>query len=182
MTIPFSQAKYFSPGRGAYKPHIIVIHTMETPENTGRAKQVWQWFAGKTAPQASAHYMTDSHDVFQSVKETDTAWAVDDFPLNQQSISIELAGSASQTPAQWADSYSRAELKIVAQLCADIAKRWNIPIIKLSPADILAGKSGFCGHVDITVAKQIKGGHTDPGSNFPWADFIASITHTAPSK
>lgn len=182
MTIPFEQATHYSVGRGIYKPRLIVIHTMQTPETISRAKQVWNWFMGKTAPQASAHYMIDDKSVFQSVKETDTAWAVDDWKLNQESISIELAGSASQTPAQWADRYSQAELKNAAQLCADIAKRWDIPIVKLSPADILAGKKGFCGHVDITVAKQIRGGHTDPGRAFPWTQFLGMISHTAPTK
>lgn len=182
MSYKFSQAKYFTVGRDKYKPRLIVIHTMETPESMGRAKQVWSWFAGKTSPKSSAHYMTDNQSVYQSVKETDTAWAVNDWGLNRESISIELSGEASQSKADWADAYSTAELNLVAQLSADIANRWKIPIVKLTPADILAGKSGFCGHVDITVAKQVKGGHGDPGKNFPWESFLATVSHSAPSK
>ena len=178
MTYPFYQAVNYTKGRGGHIPHLVVVHTMETPESEGRAKQVAGWFAGKTAPQASAHYMVDDKQIIQSVSEFDTSWAVDDYTLNQQSISIEHSGSASQTAAQWTDVYSTAELKLSAQLSAEIAKRYRIPIVKLTPQDILAGKSGFCGHHDITVAKAIAGGHTDPGVNFPWNNYIALIkTH-----
>jgi len=175
MTIPFEQAEHFTIGRNGNKIRLIIIHTMETPETPKRARQVWNWFAGKSAPQASAHYMVDATDILQSVEDLDTAWAVGDFPLNCQSISIELSGSASQTPAQWADVYSKAELANAAKLCADLCKKYKIPAVKLSPADILAGKSGFAGHVDITVAKAVKGGHTDPGKSFPWVVFLAQV-------
>jgi N-acetyl-anhydromuramyl-L-alanine amidase AmpD len=165
----------FTPGRGGQKIRLIVIHTMECGETVGKAKQVWNWFAGKTSPKASAHYMTDSQEVFQLISDDDTAWAVDDFTLNQQSISIELAGSASQTPAQWADAYSASELEVVAKLSAELAKKYGIPAVKLSLNDILSGKAGFCGHADITAAKKIKGGHTDPGVNFPWSAFLPKV-------
>ena len=165
----------FTPGRGGHKIRLIVIHTMECGETTGKAKQVLNWFKGKTSPKASAHYMTDNKEVFQLISDDDTAWAVDDYELNQQSISIELAGSASQTPAQWSDSYSVSELAVVAKLASTLAKKYGIPAIKLSPADIIAGKSGFCGHADITVAKKVKGGHTDPGRGFVWDKFITLV-------
>ena len=175
MTYKFIQAKHYSPGRGGKKPNLIVIHTMETPENEGRAAQVANWFAGATAPESSAHYMVDDKQVIQSVKDEDTAWAVGDFPLNQASISIEHAGTASQTVAQWADDYSKAELALSSALAAELAHKWGIPAVKLTPADILAGKSGFCGHADITAAKKVAGGHTDPGAHFPWDFYLSTI-------
>ena len=73
MTIPFEQAKNFTKGRNGHKVSLIVIHTMETPESEGRAKQVAAWFAGGTAPQASAHYMVDDKQVVQSVDDDDIA-------------------------------------------------------------------------------------------------------------
>jgi len=175
VTYPFIQAKHFTVGRNGIKPRLIVIHTMETPENFGRAHQVAVWFSGANAPQASAHYMVDNEDIYQTVLEANTAWAVDDWDLNQSSISVEHAGNAAQTPAQWTDAYSKAELALSARLTADIAHRNGIPAVKLSPADILAGKAGFCGHNDITIAKEIAGGHTDPGPNFPWTSYLAQV-------
>ena len=32
-----------------------------------------------------------------------------------------------------------------------------------------------CGHNDITAAKKIANGHTDPGPNYPWATYIAQV-------
>jgi N-acetyl-anhydromuramyl-L-alanine amidase AmpD len=175
MTYPFAKAANFTKGRNGNKPHLIVVHTMETPESNGRAKQVAAWFAGKTAPKASAHYMVDNTSVVQSVLDEDTAWAVDDYELNQKSISIEHAGTASQSAGQWTDKYSSDELAASAKLSAGLAKKYNIPLVKLTPADILAGKAGFCGHVDITKAKKIAGGHTDPGPNFPWDKYLGLV-------
>jgi N-acetyl-anhydromuramyl-L-alanine amidase AmpD len=175
MTYPIIRSKYYTPGRNGVKPRLIVVHTMETPENRGRAFQVATWFASPSSPQASAHYCVDDAEVYNTVLEADTAWAVDDFPLNQASISIEHAGSASQTPAQWDDHYSNAELTVSAKLAAGIAKRYGIPLVKLTAADVLAGKSGFIGHVDVTTAKKVPGGHTDPGPNFPWTKYLALV-------
>jgi N-acetyl-anhydromuramyl-L-alanine amidase AmpD len=119
--------------------------------------------------------MVDDAEIFQSVREEDTAWAVDDFALNQASISIEHAGAASQTSQEWQDNYSKHELATSARLAADIAKRYGIPGVKLTPADILAGKAGFCGHADITIAKKIAGGHSDPGVHFPWDLYLKQV-------
>ena len=175
INYPFLQAKYYTPGRSGKKVSWIFIHTMETPETPSRAKQVWQWFAGKTAPQASAHFMVDATSVEQSVRLTDTAWAVDDYDTNQRSVSIETAGEASQTPAQWADAYSKAELALEAKLTAQLCKNFNIPVRKATHADIQKGIPGIAGHWDVTIAKGIRGGHTDPGKNFPWATFIPLV-------
>ena len=177
MTYPFTQAKHFTAGRGGKTPRMIVIHTMETPETAGRAHQVADWFAGATAPQASAHYCVDNTSIYQSVKDTDTAWAVDDFGLNQESISIELAGAASQTVAQWSDAYSKAEMAHLVELSKALCKTYSIPAVHLTTAQILDGKSkGFVYHSDITAAKKIAGGHTDPGVNFPLAGFLKAIS------
>ena len=174
MGLPFIRSKKFTQGRAGHKVRLIVIHTMETPESFGRAKQVANWFAGATAPDASAHYCIDNKDVINTVKEEDTAWAVGQYDINQASISIELAGSASQTSSQWKDAYSMAELQLAAKLCAQLCKKYNIPVVKL-PALSLKTGTGLVGHMDVTTAYAIQGGHTDPGKNFPWVDFINMV-------
>jgi N-acetyl-anhydromuramyl-L-alanine amidase AmpD len=177
MTYPFIQAKNFTAGRNGKTPRMIVLHTMETPETAGRAHQVATWFAGATAPQASAHYCVDNADIVQCVKNEDTAWAVDDYDLNQQSISIELAGAASQTSAQWHDTYSTAEFAKLVELSKALASQYGIPAVHLTAAQILDGKTkGYAYHADITAAKKIAGGHTDPGANFPIAEFLKAVS------
>jgi N-acetyl-anhydromuramyl-L-alanine amidase AmpD len=170
----FFQAKNYTKGRGNKKVKLIVIHTMESGEQPGKAKQVAMWFAGKTAPDASAHYCVDNKSVVASVKETDTAWACGQSDINKCSISIELAGQASQTKSQWKDKYSSDMLKVAAKLVAQLCDKYDIPVKKLSPNQVRTG-SGIIGHVDVTKSYGIKGGHTDPGVNFPWPDFIAMV-------
>ena len=176
MSYPFIQAKNYTVGRAGKSVRMIVLHTMETPETDGRASNVAKWFAGETAPQASAHYCVDNHEVVQSVKDTDTAWAVAVEEYNEESISLELAGQASQTPAQWADTYSRGELAGAEKLSAELSKKYGIPAVHLTDKQILDGVTkGFCYHADISRAKAIAGGHTDPGVNFPLSNFLAGV-------
>jgi hypothetical protein len=67
-------------------------------------------------------------------------------------------------------------LKRAAKQCARDAKKWGIPLRKLSAERVADGEKGFCGHVDVSRAFPAdKGTHTDPGVNFPWAQFIALV-------
>jgi len=174
MKIPFIKAKNFTKGRGGKKVKLIVIHTMESGEQPNKAKQVAQWFAGKTAPDASAHYCIDDKYIVSAVDEKDTAWACAQGDTNRTSISIELAGKASQTKTQWNDKYSAAMLALTANLVAELCIKYDIPVKKLTPNQVRTG-SGIIGHVDVTLGYRIHGGHTDPGKNFPWKDFIAMV-------
>jgi len=175
INYPFLQAKYYTTGREGNKVSWIFIHTMETPQTKNRALQVWRWFSGKTAPQASAHFMVDSTNIVQSIKLTDTAWAVDNYNVNQKSDSVELSGQAAQTPAQWADAYAKGELNLATKLLAQLCKFHGIPVRKATPQDINNNIPGIAGHWDVTIAKKIFGGHIDPGKNFPWTTFIPLV-------
>lgn len=173
---PFIQAKNYNRGKRPHPPfpiQLIVIHTMEAPEKPKTAFNVASWFAGPSAPQASAHYCVDDVDVIQCVLECDVAWHAPG--ANNNGIGIEHAGYASQTPEQWDDDYSKAVLANSAKLSAQLCKRFGIPIVRLSVADLQAKKLGFCGHIDITNAFNSGHGHVDPGPNFPWDSYIAQV-------
>ena len=71
--IPFVQARNFTKGR-SNKIDVLVIHTMETPENHDTAESVSNWFAGSSAPRASAHYCIDDNSIVQCVHDADVAW------------------------------------------------------------------------------------------------------------
>lgn len=172
-----STAKFFTLGKGKRKPiRLIVLHSAENQELPGQAAHLVQWFAGKTAPQASAHYMVDNLKILQSVDDADISWHCNVWERNVESIGIELTGSASQTAAQWADDYSKHVLANANVLCKSLMKKYSIPNIHLTPAQILDGKTkGFATHADITTAHAIAGGHTDPGKNFPLASFLKGL-------
>lgn len=54
------------------------------------------------------------------------------------------------------------------------AKKYGIPVVKLSAADLKAGKKGFCGHLE---TGQAWGGtdHVDPGQGFPWDYYLKLV-------
>lgn len=174
-------AKNFTSGRQNHQVQVIVLHSAENQELPGQAAHLAQWFAGTTAPEASANVMVDNAHIVTSVEDTDTAWAVDDFPLNLVSWNVELTGHASNTAAQWADAYETATIKeAVLAVKSEIAKH-NIPAVHLTDAQImfihLGNKDikGICTHADISRALKISGGHSDPGLNFPLVNFIHSL-------
>lgn len=180
--IPFIQAKNATllyPNRQA--PTLIVLHTMENAEKPYQAENVALWFAGRTAfpaPRASAHYNVDEDSIVQSVRDTDQAWHAG--PVNSFSIGIEHAGYAKQTVVDWFDAPSQAILWRSARLASRLCRRYNIPIQRASEESI-ANKTakGFCGHVDVTKAFKHKGGHWDPGPNFPY-DHYLELVRNAP--
>ena len=172
---PFIQAKSYRP---ANRPHsapiqLIVIHTMEAPEKPKEARNVAQWFAGPSAPQASAHYCVDDAETIACVLECDVAWGAPG--ANARGVHLEHAGYAGQASIDWHDLYSRAVLDRSARLAARVARRWAIPAQRLSVGDLAAGASGIIGHVDASNAFENGRGHVDPGPSFPWDDYIAMV-------
>lgn len=161
----------------------IVLHSTEGPCHSGRA------MAGALAHQrgerkASAHYFVDPSAIVQCVLETDVAWHCPG--TNRRGIGIEhcASGLGDIVPVtDWASSEAQAMLRLSANLVAAIAKRWDIPLVRLAPSEILAHHRGIFGHVDATTAFGTPGGHRDPGPAFPWDQYLdllaaASITTT----
>ena len=171
--IGFLQARNYTPVPAA-KPRtvsIITIHDMEYPETPSGAEWCAEFFAGPNAPRASAHYCIDGDSVLQCVRDRDVAWHAPG--ANHNGIGIEHAGYAKQSRADWLDDYSRAELAISARLVAKLSALYGIPLVRLSPAELRAGKYGLAGHADITAAFPGPGRtHWDPGLSFPWDVFL----------
>ena len=80
---------------------------------------------------------------------------------NTNSVGIELAGFAGQRAAGWNDAYSREVVEQAARLTAEVCARRGIPIRRLRPADLVAGRSGITGHADVSTAFR-KSDHWDP--------------------
>ena len=106
--------------------------------------------------QASAHYFIDLLGaVVQSVRDANTAYAVNQWVENEISISIEFAGPEG-TPLTSAQIVSARNL-----IKTDPALK-VLPLHRLTLAEILGEKvAGFGCHKDVTLAYKIAGGHTD---------------------
>lgn len=160
---------------GSYdrKSKWVVLHTMETGENSSIAENIGAgWFTNPNA-QASAHYCVDDNSIVQCVNEGDYAWASGPTG-NSNGIQIEMAGRAAQSRADWLDDYSRAMLERVAALTADICKRHGIPARVLNDYELANGEAGITTHAAVS---RVFGetDHTDPGPYFPWDFFMERV-------
>ncbi|MEU4234806.1 peptidoglycan-binding domain-containing protein [Nonomuraea sp. NPDC026600] len=165
------QARYYTQGR-IRKVRLLVIHSMEAPEKPTTAENVARWFA-TSSPRTSAHVCVDNNSTVRCVDDDDTAWCAPN--ANADGLHVELTGYARQSRSDWLDTFSRATLANAAKVVAAWAKKYNIPVVKLTAAQVAAGKKGICAHVDVTRAFPGTGSHTDPGQSFPWDVFIPMV-------
>jgi hypothetical protein len=154
---------------------LIVIHDTEGSSHALSAEDGAAYDARRTDG-TSAHYFVDSNSVVQCVRTDDVAHTAR-AQGNARGIQYELCARASWSKAKWLDAaYGRPMLMRAARQCARDARKWGIPVRKLTPTQVAAGTKGFCGHADITKAFPAdKGSHTDPGANFPWDEFLAMV-------
>lgn len=105
----------FTSGRENTTIDHIVIHWMDgTLASTDAVFQ-------DTTRQTSAHYGIEDGTIHQYVQESDTAWHAGNWAMNLRSIGIEHS-------AQPGRDASAATLENSAQLIAQIAKEYNIPL------------------------------------------------------
>lgn len=173
--IKYTPARHFTAAkRQPSDITLVVIHTAECIESASAAENLAAWAAGPNANKSSWHYAVDNNSVTQSCLEHDIAWHAG--PANNYSIGVEHAGYAKQNTPEWSDAYSVAVLERSAELVADICRRNNIPVRRLTAADLNQGnRQGICGHVDVTNGLSGGKGHTDPGPSFPWDAYIARV-------
>jgi N-acetyl-anhydromuramyl-L-alanine amidase AmpD len=167
----FVQARNYTRGR-SNAIDILVIHTMESPEKPDTAESVANWFAGASAPEASAHYCIDSNSIVQCVRDEDVAWHAPG--ANHNGLGFEHAGRAAQTAKDWSGAYSQAMLELSAALVAQKCEEHHIPVAWLQSADLRAGKRGITGHVQVSDAFK-RSDHRDPGTSFPVEAYLALV-------
>jgi hypothetical protein len=151
---------------------LIVIHTTEGSAHSQSAEDGAAYDQRRTDG-TSTHYFHDSDSTVQCVRTADIAHTART-QGNKRGIQHELCGKGGSI--DWSGGYAQAMLKRAAKQCARDAEKWGIPIRKLSAGQVADGVKGFCGHVDITNAfPQDNGDHTDPGSRFPWSQFLGFV-------
>lgn len=171
MKIPFIPAKYRAVAEDR-KIDLVVLHSMESSEKPGTARQVALWFKHDVPRPASAHYCVDADEVVQCVVEDFVAYGAPG--ANSNGIHIEFAGRAVQTGQEWLDHYSRAMLIRGVELVADICWRRKIPGVFVDAAGLIRGDRGITTHAEVTKAFK-KSTHWDPGPNFPMSWFVGRV-------
>lgn len=163
--------------RGTSEIRQIVLHSAECSETRTAAVSLAEWLRGKFGPRASWHYAIDSERVVCSVLPRHVAWHAGQ--VNPWTIGIELAGRASQSAEDWADDYSRAQQDLTVRLLASLGLAYGIPLRLLTDDEVRRQVRGVTTHRQVTAAFGVKGGHTDPGPNYPLAEVVAQASWRA---
>ena len=61
-----------------------------------------------------------------------------------------------------------------ARITAEWCRKYSIPPVHLTVAQLKAGRKGFVGHVDVSNAYH-QSDHDDPGPNFPWDYYLGLV-------
>jgi hypothetical protein len=95
-------------------------------------------------------------------------------PPNPHSLGNELCYIPTRLPVGfWRLPKARRMLERAAKLTAEQCLAYNVPAVRLKPADLKAGRRGICGHVDVSRAFG-QSSHWDPGV-FPWRRFMRRV-------
>lgn len=154
---------------------LIVMHTAECSESKGAASAVAHWFATHRPTAASSHLVIDNTEIWECVRPEHEAFGARGGDANLQGYHIELCGRAAQGVVGWEDPYSKAQLGLAAKACAVIAGWYGVPVQCLTADQVRCGATGFCGHMHVSTAYAVPGGHVDPGPDFPWSAFLESV-------
>ena len=171
---PFVKARFFTPSTAKRAVRLIVIHSMEAPEKGETAENVANFFH-TTDRKASAHLCIDNNSIVQCVLDNDVAFAAPG--ANSDGVHIELAGFAKQTEAEWLDAFGILLLEQAANAAAQYALKFDIPIRRLTNAELAAKSNrGFVSHSQVSEVFK-KSDHADPGKGFPWEFFLERVRH-----
>jgi N-acetyl-anhydromuramyl-L-alanine amidase AmpD len=173
---PFIAAKYHGGGQSSIDR--IVIHGTVSPTVAGGALAVAHYFQNPPS-EVSAHYIVDPATEYQCVFDHTIAWHDG---TNTNSIGVELCDPVDGPADRWQDGPHQEMLARAASLVRDLCDSYGVPIVKLSGADIRAGRHGICGHVDMRDAFPASTTHYDPGPAFPWGQFMSLVAGGTPPQ
>lgn len=148
----------------------IVIHGTVGADAKG-AQGTAKYFQ-TAASGGSAQYITDSDEAIQCARDSVICWHA---PPNPNSLGIEMCCSLSNRgKGHWARADHIAMMHVTAKLTAQKCLQYDVPIRKLTVAQVKAGERGICSHDAVSKAFR-QSDHWDPGEYFPWVAFIAMV-------
>lgn len=159
--------------RGNSSVRLIVLHTAEG----SRTYQSLGNFFASPSSGVSSHVGIDDtpNTVGEYVVRGNKAWTQGN--ANPIAVSAELCAFAAWSVTEWMNH--PVMLTNVAAWLAEEASKFQIPLVRLTPAQAQGSGIGVCEHVDLG---SWGGGHTDCGPNFPIDDVIAVAKGSLPEK
>lgn len=165
-----------SSSRNGAQVRLLALHTTEGILRVNDLKN-WKTWPGSSHATADQYggFLDGAADGF--VDYSRASWTLRSG--NPVSDNIELCGFAKWTRGDWL-----ARPKLLESAALWLARRKNarphIPLVKLTPEQVRAGKAGVIGHNDWTVGMK-DGSHWDPGPGFPWDVVLARANALASS-
>jgi N-acetyl-anhydromuramyl-L-alanine amidase AmpD len=161
-----------SSSRNGAKVRLIAVHTTEGIKKVTDLRA----FFDRADAGGSSHAAADNTGALHGpdkgyVPYDRAAWTLRSG--NPISDNLEYCGWAKTTRAQWLSDEAKG-LEAIAQWVAERCRARGIPPVKLTPAEVKAGKSGVIGHTDWTTGMN-DGTHWDPGPGFPWDVVMARV-------
>lgn len=140
---------------------VIIVHTTENALGTP-AKNIIDYQVRTRS--GSYHRLVDSTGKITLANTDDwQVWATGN-KGNDMALHVSIVWQAKTTRAEWL-----AQPQIldgVARVIAHWSKKYGIPLVKLSRAELGAGKHGVAGHLEAQVWGNTD--HWDPGYHFPY--------------
>jgi peptidoglycan hydrolase-like protein with peptidoglycan-binding domain len=154
--VPIPSPNYSS--RGGAKVRLIVLHTAEGAQSY---QSLGTFFRSPSAGVSSHVGIDDTPGTIgEYVRRDFKAWTASN--ANPVAVQVELCAFARWTAAEW-DRHP-AMLKNVADWIAEEARRYGIPIVRLTAGQAQGSGQGVCQHKDLG---SWGGGHWDCGPGFP---------------
>jgi hypothetical protein len=187
MAFPFVPAYHTSAGHNLPISR-IVIHGTVSGTHAGGARANAEYFQNANSG-GSAHYIVDPGEIIKGASDDTICWHA---PPNQFSLGVEFCDwvdyqaaidngdpfwhgkSEAQFNARWSLPDWDKMLRLGAGLVYGLAVSYSVPITRIGVAELLAGKHGLCGHVDVSNAWH-QTDHHDPGPSFPWSTFLGYV-------
>lgn len=167
--LDWTQRFTFGRPRPAHQIRNIIIHvTVNAPGTPAENVANYQI----NSQSGSYHELTDT-TIKHLIENTDDwlTWSTGNYG-NDIGLHRSFVMWGTETRAQWL-KYD-AMLREAAKRDAEWCRKYNIPPVKLTAADLRAGKRGFAGHLE---TGQAWGGtdHVDPGTGFPWDIYLGYV-------
>lgn len=150
--------------------HRIVMHSTVSACVPGGARTTAAYFRSASAG-GSAHYVVDPTEVVQVVYDSTVAYHA---PPNIHSLGVEMCDMPTTvSSSRWDGPNHKAMLELAAQLVAQLAVAYGVPI-RYRAADMLQhGARGITTHHEVSAAFG-QSTHWDPGS-WPRRRFMRKV-------
>lgn len=170
--IPYVQGKNVYTDADGKKYGIAIHNTSNDASDENEAS-----YAKRRTDGISSHFYCDKDSVTQSIDTKDRCGHAGSNNGNQNAISVEITGANAKSRQWWIDNV--AWDKLAYALAYVIKNDPNLKDFQVRRATVSEMKSNpkvkaFYSHDDM---RRAWGGttHTDPGPNFPWDHFLASV-------